>query len=70
MVASHTPSPSLSVIGLQLPHQLFHVPFTSGVVKELVTWFMSTWKVTLTVAGTQVELDVLVKKTPTVGLGP
>ena len=45
-VTSQTLSPSGSLIALQLPHQLFHVPFTSGVVKPWVTLFMSTWKVT------------------------
>ena len=70
MVVSHTPSPSASVIGLQLPHQLFHVPLTSGVVKASVTWFISTWKVTLTVEGWQGAGEVEVKKEPVVGFGP
>src|SRR6056300_31830 len=44
-VTSQMLSPLASLIALQLPHQLFHVPFTSGVVKPWVTLFMSTWKV-------------------------
>ena len=35
-----------SVIDQQSPHQLLKVPFTSGVVNEFVTAFISTWKVT------------------------
>ena len=58
-------------MGLQLPHQLFHVPFTSGVVKvPAATKPISTWKVTLTVAGTHVEFDVWFKDKTTEGAPP
>ncbi len=43
---SHTLSPSASLIASQFPHQLLNVPFNSGVVNELVTLFIFTWKVT------------------------
>ena len=43
---SQTLSPSESDIAQQSPHQLLNDPLTSGVVKAVVTLFMSTWNVT------------------------